>query len=426
MAQMTPAQRFLMMTQGRQIRPTVNMNRQYKPPGMSAPPPMALQRPQPPAPAMPAAARLSPMMQRVAAQANMPRMTPPVAGAGAATPPATTTPAGGQPSGFMGAFSQPLTSPVGQAISQAAIAGARASDYSPTPVSLGRVLAEMGAAASQGYAAGEDRLAKQQAANLQKEYTEAKIAEMSTPKQTALVQNLIAAGLKPGTQAFQDALLAAATKPSTVFMGGDKQKEAAYNAALQTRKDMVKQVNSDRELGVRLETAIDLLESGVQTGRVQAAMMPLKQISREIGFLSDEDISDLSDQEIIDSVTAYLTPRMRVTGAGASSDRDMDFFQRSTVRMANSPEANLVIAKMQKQVMDYNKNRLDLFDDYVKEKSDDFGFGKFADGKMGSPYQRASTDDELSKLIDSGKIKEGDVFFNGITNEFDILTRDMM
>tara|TARA_S200002703_G_scaffold37860_2_gene33141 strand:+ start:129 stop:1406 length:1278 start_codon:yes stop_codon:yes gene_type:complete len=425
MAQMTPAQRFLMMTQGRQPRPVANMMRQYQTPA-GITPRMALQRPQPPAPAMPAAPRLSPMMQRVAQQAAMPRMTPPVAGAGAATSPATTTPAGGQPSGFMGAFSQPLTSPVGQAISQAAIAGARASDYSPTPVSLGRVLAEMGAAASQGYAAGEDRLAKQQAANLQKEYTEAKIAEMSTPKQTALVQNLIAAGLKPGTQAFQDALLAAATKPSTVFMGGDKQKEAAYNAALQTRKDMVKQVNADRELGVRLETAIDLLESGVQTGRVQAAMMPLKQISREIGFLSDEDISDLSDQEIIDSVTAYLTPRMRVTGAGASSDRDMDFFQRSTVRMANTPEANLVIAKMQKQVMDYNKNRLDLFDDYVKEKGDDFGFGKFADGKMGSPYQRASTDDELSKLIDSGKIKEGDVFFNGITNEFDILTRDMM
>jgi hypothetical protein len=375
----------------------------------------------------PTAPTLSPMMREVLRQAQM-KKTQAASGTGipGTTPPATTTPAGGQPSGFMSAFSQPLTSPVGQAISQAAIAGARASDYSPTPVSLGRVLAEMGAAASQGYAAGEDRLAKQQAANLQKEYTEAKIAEMSTPKQTALVQNLIAAGLKPGTQAFQDALLKAATKPSTVFMGGDKQKEAAYNAALQTRKDMVKQVNADRELGVRLETAIDLLESGVQTGRVQAAMMPLKQISREIGFLSDEDISDLSDQEIIDSVTAYLTPRMRVTGAGASSDRDMDFFQRSTVRMANTPEANLVIAKMQKQVMDYNKNRLDLFDDYVKEKGDDFGFGKFADGKMGSPYQRASTDDELSKLIDSGKIKEGDVFFNGITNEFDILTRDMM
>lgn len=385
----------------------------------------------PPMMMRPAAPTLSPMMREVLRQAQMKKAQEAQQAASGmpmpgVLPKSKPTPPPSQPSGFMGAFSQPLTSPVGQAISQAAIAGARASDYSPTPVSLGRVLAEMGAAASQGYAAGEDRLAKQQAANLQKEYTKAKIAEMSTPKQTALVQNLITAGLKPGTQAFQDALLKAATKPSTVFMGGDKQKEAAYNAALQTRKDMVKQVNADRELGVRLETAIDLLESGVQTGRVQAAMMPLKQISREIGFLSDEDISDLSDQEIIDSVTAYLTPRMRVTGAGASSDRDMDFFQRSTVRMANTPEANLVIAKMQKQVMDYNKNRLDLFDDYVKEKGDDFGFGKFADGKMGSPYQRASTDDELSKLIDSGKIKKGDVFFNGITNEFDILTRDMM
>jgi len=165
MAQMTPAQRFLMMTQGRQPRPVANMMQQYKPPGMSVPPPMALRRPQPPA--MPAAPRLSPMMQRVAQRASMPRMTPP---AGTTTPSATTPPAGGQPSGFMGAFSQPLSSPVGQAISQAAIAGARASDYSPTPVSLGRVLAEMGAAASKGYAGAQDR----QLANL---LTQAKIAE---------------------------------------------------------------------------------------------------------------------------------------------------------------------------------------------------------------------------------------------------------
>jgi len=150
MAQMTPAQRFLMMTQGRQPRPVANMMRQYQTPG-GITPPMALRRPQPPAPTMPAAPRMSPMMQRVAQRAAMPRMTPPT---GAVTPPPTTPPAGGQPSGFMGAFSQPLSSPVGQAISQAAIAGARASDYSPTPVSLGRVLAEMGAAASKGYAGG--------------------------------------------------------------------------------------------------------------------------------------------------------------------------------------------------------------------------------------------------------------------------------
>ena len=75
------------------------------------------------------------------------------------------TPPPSQPSGFMGAFSQPLTSPVGQAISQAAIAGARASDWSPTPVSLGRVLAEMGAAASGGYQAGLKEQRAAEAAN---------------------------------------------------------------------------------------------------------------------------------------------------------------------------------------------------------------------------------------------------------------------
>ena len=154
------------MTQGRQPRPVANMMQQYKPPGMSVPSPMALRRPQPPTIAQPTA-RMSPMMQRVAQQAAMPRMTPP---AGAVTPPATTTPAGGQSGGFMDAFSQPLTSPVGQAISQAAIAGAKASDWSTTPVSLGRVLAEMGAAASKGYAGAQ----QQELTNL---LTQAKIAE---------------------------------------------------------------------------------------------------------------------------------------------------------------------------------------------------------------------------------------------------------
>ena len=157
---MTPAERFLLMTQGRQTRPVANMMRQYHMPSGVAPP-MALRRPQPPTIAQPTA-RMSPMMQRVAQQAAMPRMT---LSAGAVTPPPTTPPAGGQPSGFMSAFSQPLSSPVGQAISQAALAGARASDYRDTPVSLGRVLAEMGAAASGGYQAGLKEQRAQEAAD---------------------------------------------------------------------------------------------------------------------------------------------------------------------------------------------------------------------------------------------------------------------
>jgi hypothetical protein len=125
----------------------------------------------PPMMMRPTAPTLSPMMREVLRQAQM-KKTQAASGTGipGTTPPATTTPPPSQPSGFMGAFSQPLTSPVGQAISQAAIAGARASDYSPTPVSLGRVLAEMGAAASKGYSGAQ----QQELANL---LTQAKIAE---------------------------------------------------------------------------------------------------------------------------------------------------------------------------------------------------------------------------------------------------------
>ena len=155
-------------------------------------------------------------------------------------------------------------------------------------------------------------------------------------------------------------------------------------------------------------------------------MLPLKQLAREANALGDEELQNLTNLEIINSIASFLTPRMRVVGAGASSDRDMDFFASATVKMSNSPEANLVIATMQKQVMDYNRKRLDLFDDYVKERGDDFGFGKFADEKLGQVYKRAATDDELTELVDSGAIKEGDVFYNGKTREFDILTEEMM
>lgn len=129
----------------------------------------------PPMMMRPAAPTLSPMMREVLRQSQMKKAQEaqqassgvPMPGV---LPMSKPTPPPSQPSGFMGAFSQPLTSPVGQAISQAAIAGARASDWSPTPVSLGRVLAEMGAAASKGYSGAQ----QQQLANL---LTQAKIAE---------------------------------------------------------------------------------------------------------------------------------------------------------------------------------------------------------------------------------------------------------
>ena len=180
---MSVRDRFMALEQGRSPRPVASMLRQYRTPpfvdpntGLTISPVPAGARLKPEPPMMrPESPTLSPMMQNIIRQAQMKKAQEAQQAASGMPMPGVlpmskpTRPAS-QPSGFMDAFSQPLTSPVGQAISQAAIAGARASDWSTTPVSLGRVLAEMGAAASEGYAGAQDRELK----NL---LTQAQIAE---------------------------------------------------------------------------------------------------------------------------------------------------------------------------------------------------------------------------------------------------------
>jgi hypothetical protein len=336
------------------------------------------------------------------------------------------------------AFRQPLTSPTGMGIMSAALTGLEQAGPQPVPTSTGQILARMGAAGLQAYGSAQEAEAAKRAAQqklaldrmrLETERLRAEAALQPKPKITAAMAEAEAMGFVRGTPEYNDYLKRRAEKPGTqIFMGGDKQKELAYKAALDTRGEMQKQVGQDRELAARLQTAIDLLSSGAETGRIQSALMPLKQIGRELGFLNDEQVKDLSEQEIIEAAAAFLTPRMRVTGSGASSDRDMNFFQQATVRMANTPEANLVIATMQKQVMDYNKRRLSIFDKYVQDKGHDFGFGEYADEQQGSVYQRVGSDEDFTKMIDDGKIKPGDVFFNAFegVNEFQIYDPDEM
>lgn len=299
-------------------------------------------------------------------------------------------------------------------LSAAAARGLQLSGYQDRPITTGQVLGEMMGAGMKAYQ-------EQKKSDLADRIAMAKLAQPSD-----FAKKLALAGIDPSTPEGQAMVQKMLMKPDTVFMGGNKQKEEAYKAALATRKTMLTQIEKDRELGVRLDQAIDLLQAGVPTGRLQSAMLPLKQLARELNVLSDEQVSELTNQEIINSVASFLVPRMRVVGSGASSDKDMAFFAEATVRMANTPEANLVIATMQKQLMDYNKKRLNLFEKFVKKHGDDFGFSEFADAEMGNFYEKAMTNEQLTQLVDGGLIKEGDVFYNGKTKEFDILTKDMM
>ena len=307
------------------------------------------------------------------------------------------------------------TSAAGQALGAAAATGLQMSGYQPRPISTAEGLGAM-------MAAGQGAFREQKALQRAEELELLKLAKPSD-----FERKLRLAGIDPTTPEGQEQAREILQKPETVFMGGEKQKELAYKSAMESRKKMIEEVGSKRELASRLETAIRILESDeTKTGPIQAAMLPLRQLARDAGILGEKESKNLSDQEIIDSVASFAAPNMRVAGSGSSSDKDMDLFGRATVTMNRTPQSNLMIARMQLQVMNYNKKRLNLLDKYIEEFGSDLNFGEYADEKLGNVYQRVSNDEELTAMIENGKIEEGDVFYNNFTGEFVTLTKDMM
>lgn len=417
--------RFNRLLQGRAPVPQANIMRPYQTPqGMT--PPMALPRPTPPQSPMLANQRLSPLMQEVVRRAQASRMTPRAGQVGLPTP---ATAAAGQPAPEM-TFGQKLMQPRAQGMLGAAAAGFEASGYQDRPVSLGQVLGRMGTAGTKSYAAAEDRIAAQRAASqksvIDRLLAEAQYAKAMRPDTTSLMKNLAAAGIDPNSPEGQKIIMDALTKPGTTIMTGGEGEflKEGIKAGFATIKEAQTDIKTDSTLAPRVMQIIDLIEGGAETGRIQSATMGLRQLGKELGFLSDEQVSSLRDQEVLRSAMSYMVPRMRVTGSGASSDRDMAFFAQAAPMMTNTPEGNLIIAKMFKQLMDYNKKRLTLMGKTLKKDKNLLGFEEAADAELGAFYQRAKTQDDLDALVESGAIKEGDVFYNGLAGEFQILGRD--
>jgi len=157
--------RFNRLLQGRAPMPQANIMRQYQVQGARGPvpAPMALPRPAPPQSPMLANQQLSPLMQEVVRRAQASRMTPRAGQVGLPT-----GAAGQQPPAAGMTFGQKLMQPRAQGMLGAAAAGFEASGYQDRPVSLGQVLGRMGTAGMKSYAAAEDRIAAQKAAQAPK------------------------------------------------------------------------------------------------------------------------------------------------------------------------------------------------------------------------------------------------------------------
>lgn len=416
--------RFNRLLQGRAPLPAATMRRPFQLPDGQVPPMARMPGARPPQSAMTANQQLSPMMQQILRNAQASRMAPRAGQVGPAGSAGQQQPAAGM------TFGQKLMQPRAQGMLGAAAAGFEASGYQDRPVSLGQVLGRMGTAGMKAYTAAEDRIAAQKVATekarLDRMLAEAQLIKAKRPELTPLLKNLAAAGIDPNSPEGQKLIMNYITKPGTTINTGGESVflKEGIKAGFQTIKEAQTDIKTDATLAPRVMQIIDLIEGGAETGKIQSATMGLRQLGKELGFLSDEQVSSLRDQEVLRSAMSYMVPRMRVTGSGASSDRDMAFFAQAAPMMTNTPEGNLIIAKMFKQLMDYNKKRLTLMGKTLKKDKNLLGFEEAADAELGAFYQRVKTQDELDALVESEAIKEGDVFYNGLAGEFQILGRD--
>ena len=75
-------------------------------------------------------------------------------------------------------------------------------------------------------------------------------------------------------------------------------------------------------------------------------------------------------------------------------------------------------------MFEYNKKRAKLADEYLKQERSLLGFGEYADDKLGNLYESYSSDNEFDKKVKDGVLKEGQFVFDGINNQFRVLTKE--
>lgn len=169
-------------------------------------------------------------------------------------------------------------------------------------------------------------------------------------------------------------------------------------------------VQSQEDLQPRLEVIVRGLESGkVDTDRVQNALLPVRQFANALGWTDDPN---LSQAENVFAAMKFMAPRMRVTGSGSTSDKEMKAFAQAAPEFGYTTEANILLGRSMMQVQRYNKKRVELMKRYLRANKSLDGFGEWADKEQGRIFPVASNPSEY------GAIPAGSVYYHAEAKEF--------
>ena len=328
-----------------------------------------------------------------------------------------------KPMSFMDRISPELGTPASAGLGAAAATGLQMSGYSPTPISTAQGLGAMMQSGMQAFQAAKAAETAEKRVALQD-----KIAMAKLGKESALMEKLRLAGIDPSSPEGQEFIRNMLTKPATAInLGGEKESEfnkESVKYAFKFIGEADKNINQVRDFEPRLEQIMKLLsvknEDGspkIDTGRLNNITFPFRQIMADAGLLSDEDAANLSSEELVRQSIAFIIPRMRVAGSGSTSDREMVMFANAAPNFNNSTEGNRKIAAGMAMIIKHQKERRNLMDDYMSDKSLGDGtlngFNRWADEKQGDIFPTYDTPELMTEAVESGKVKVGDLIFNG-------------
>jgi len=95
-----------------------------------------------------------------------------------------------------------------------------------------------------------------------------------------------------------------------------------------------------REVIPRVDEAMALLKSGnVETGRLNQALLPFKQVFNQAFGINDPEVMGL---ETLQATSNFLAPKMRPVGSGSTSDMEFRAYQQAALYLGNTPEANYI------------------------------------------------------------------------------------
>jgi hypothetical protein len=193
-----------------------------------------------------------------------------------------------------------------------------------------------------------------------------------------------------------DIAIATMNKPLVDLSTANKIDEKLLEMDIKQFGEMQKQINTNAELVPRMEVIAQALESGnVETGRYAEAILPLQQWAQSLGWRDDKN---LPQKEQVASAMAFMIPRMRVPGSGATSDSEMDAFKKSITNYANTTEGNIILARTFLQLHARQRRALSLAQQYLRDNKSLTGFDKFAEETLGPLFPKPTTQAEYDDI----------------------------